>query len=321
MPALTRRQVLMTGAMALTAGCATPHAATAGVASKAGAQGPAAADVDAARAIAAVESRVGGRLGVAFLDTSTGRIAGHRLDERFAMCSTFKLPLAALVLREGDAGRMRLDEPVPITAADLVAFAPVVEPMVGKTLTVAALAEAAQVTSDNAAANLLLKRLGGPAGFTSTLRALGDQTTRLDRVEPALNLVKAGEVTDTTSPRAMAETLRRLLTGDVLTAASRERLIAWMVATKTGNKRLRAGLPAGWRSGDKTGTAQAVAMTDKVNDLAIAWPPGKAAIVVTAYYDSARRTDATQPADEAALADVGRLAAAWVGTVPVPARA
>ena len=266
---------------------------------------------DAAAALAALETRAGGRLGVCLLDTGSGRVVGHRLDERFAMCSTFKLPLAALVLRAADAGRLRLDEAVAITKADLVAYAPVVEPKVGQTLTLAALAEAAQTTSDNAAGNLLLARLGGPAGFTAALRRLGDSVTRLDRTEPLLNIVKAGEEHDTTSPRAMAATMARLLTGDALSAASRERLIGWMVATTTGGKRLRAGLPSSWRSGDKTGTGRADAMTDKVNDLAITWPPGKAPVVITAYFDSSRRTNATQPADEAALAEVGRIAAAW----------
>ncbi len=266
---------------------------------------------DTAAALAALEARAGGRLGVCLLDTGSGRLVGHRLDERFAMCSTFKLPLAALVLRAAEAGRLRLDDAVAITKADLVAYAPVVEPKVGQTLTLAALAEAAQTTSDNAAANLLLARLGGPAGFTAALRGLGDSVTRLDRTEPQLNVVKPGEEHDTTSPRAMAATMARLLTGDVLSAASRERLIGWMVATTTGGKRLRAGLPSSWRAGDKTGTAQAAAMTDKVNDLAITWPPGKAPVVITAYFDSSRRTNGTQSADEAALAEVGRIAAAW----------
>jgi beta-lactamase class A len=266
---------------------------------------------DPAGALAALESRTGGRLGVGLLHTGSGRLIGHRLDERFAMCSTFKLPLAAVVLREADQGRLRLDEAVAITKADLVPYAPVVEPKVGQTMTFAALAEAAQTTSDNAAANLLLRRLGGPAAFTAALRGLGDTVTRLDRTEPALNLVKPGEEHDTTSPRAMATLLGRVLAGDALTAASRDRLIGWMVGTTTGGKRLRAGLPPSWRSGDKTGTAQADVMTDKVNDIGITWPPGQAPVVITAYFDSSRRTDATQPADEAALAEVGRIAAAW----------
>ena len=264
-------------------------------------------------ALAAAETAVGGRLGVGILDTGTGRLVGRHLDERFAMCSTFKLPLAAMVLREADQGRLRLDERLVYTKADLQSYAPVTSLHVAEGhMSVEALAEAAQTTSDNTAANLLLRRLGGPAAFTARLREAGDTVTRLDRLEPSLNLVVPGDERDTTSPRAMATLVAKYLTTDYLTAASRDRLIGWMVATTTGQKRLRAGFPAGWKAGDKTGTAQAEAMTDKVNDIAIAWPPGKAPIVVTAYYDSARKTDGTQAADEAALAAAGRAAAAWI---------
>lgn len=265
----------------------------------------------AAEALAAAEKAIGGRLGVCILDTGSGRLVGQRLDERFALCSTFKLALAALVLREAEQGRLRLDEVVPVTTADVVAHMPVTGAAVGRGLTVAALAEAAQATSDNAAANLLLARIGGPAGFTAKVREAGDRETRLDRTETALNLVVPGDPRDTTTPRAMAHLVARLLTTDWLSWAARDRLAGWMVATTTGMQRIRAGLPKDWRAGDKTGTAQADAMTDKVNDIAVAWPPGRAPIVVTGYYDSARRTSATQPGDEAVLAEVGRIAARW----------
>lgn len=265
-----------------------------------------------AAALAAAEKAVGGRLGVCLLDTGSGRLVGQRLDERFAMCSTFKLALAAMVLREADQGRLQLDERLVFTKADLLPNAPNTSQHLAEGyMSVVALAEAAQTTSDNTAANLLLRRLGGPAAFTERLRAAGDTVTRLDRLETSLNLVVPGDDRDTTTPRAMATLVAKYLTTDWLAAASRERLIGWMVATTTGQKRIRAGFPAGWKAGDKTGTAQADAMTDKVNDIAIGFPPGRAPIVVTAYYDSARKTGATQAADEAALAAVGRAAAAW----------
>jgi beta-lactamase class A len=267
---------------------------------------------DTANALKALESRAGGRLGVCILDTGTGRHVGHRVDERFAMCSTFKLPLAGVVLREADVGRLRLADTIRFSQKDMVPFAPVTSANLDKgEMSVGALAEAAQVTSDNVAANLLLRQLGGPAAFTEILRSLGDRTTRLDRFEPALNLVLPGEVHDTTTPRAMAATLSRFLAGDLLTPASRERLIEWMVATKTGNKRIRAGLPPGWRAGDKTGTAIAEVITDKYNDVAIAWPPGKPAMIVTAYFDSAKRSAEMRDEDEAVLAEAARIAAAW----------
>jgi len=270
-----------------------------------------AARQDASAALKSLESRAGGRLGVCFLDTRTGRIAGNRLDERFAMCSTFKLALAGCILREGDQGRLRLDELVRYSKKDLLSYAPVTSKHVQEGMTIAALAEAAQQTSDNTAANLLLAKVGGPAGFTKQLRELGDRQTRLDRLEPEMNLVPAGDERDTTTPRAMAETMAKFLTGDLLKPATRDRLIDWMVQTKTGDKRIRAGLPKEWRAGDKTGTAQADSMTDKVNDLAIVFPPGRGALIVAAYYDSDKRTKETRDEDQALLAEAGRIAADW----------
>ncbi len=267
---------------------------------------------DPVRGLQALEKANGGRLGVAMLETQTRRIAGHRLDERFAMCSTFKFSLAALVLREADQGRLALTERIAYTEKDLLPVSPVTTRHLkegGASLGV--LAEAAQVTSDNAAANLLLAKLGGPAGFTAKLRALGDTTTRLDRTEPQLNLVVAGDERDTTTPRAMAETVARFVAGDALTSASRDRLIAWMVQTETGLKRIRAGLPKGWRAGDKTGTGMAAEMTDKYNDLAVVFPPGRAPVVITAFYDTDEHATEMRDADQAVLAEVGRLAAAW----------
>lgn len=271
-------------------------------------------DAAAVEDLAALERRAGGRLGVCCLDTASGRLAGLRLDERFAMCSTFKLPLAAAVLREADQGRLRLDERLAYGEKDLVANAPVTRAHVAAgAMTIEALAEAAQTTSDNTAANLLLRKLGGPAGFTALLRASGDAVTRLDRLEPELNLVLAGEAHDTTTPRAMAKTAARFLAGDLLAVESRDRLVSWMVATTTGMKRVRAGLPAGWKAGDKTGTALADVMTDKYNDVAIAWPPGRAPMIVAAYFDSARKSSEMRDEDQAVLAEVGRIAAGWIG--------
>lgn len=264
--------------------------------------------------LAALERKVGGRLGVTFLNTETGASVGHRANERFGMCSTFKLPLAAVILRKVDQGGLRLDQWVPYTTADLVAHAPVTTANLPKGgMTVGALAEAAQTTSDNPAANLLLGLIGGPAGFTALMRELGDTTTRLDRMEPHMNAVARQDPRDTTTPAAMAATLQRILLGDWLNPGSRALLIDWMIATETGAKRLRAGLPGNWRAGDKTGTGMAPGMMDKYNDLAIIWPPGKAPLIVTAFYETAKSHGGKmRDEDQAVLAQVGRLAAAWV---------
>ncbi|MES2584259.1 MAG: class A beta-lactamase [Pseudomonadota bacterium] len=264
------------------------------------------------RALADLERRTGGRLGVGLLDTASGQTTGHRQGERFAMCSTFKMPLAAAILREIDQGRLRADQWVAYGKADMVAHAPVTTQHLERGgMAVAALAEAAQTTSDNPAANLLLKLIGGPAGFTAILRTTGDTTTRLDRFEPQLNHVTGQDMRDTTTPSAMARTTAHLLTSDWLSATSRDTLAAWMVATTTGKKRIRAGLPSEWRAGDKTGTASAPHMRDKYNDVAITWPPGKAPLVITAFLETRGSHPNIREEDQAVLAEVGRIATAW----------
>ena len=173
------------------------------------------------------------------------------------------------------------------------------------------LARAAQTLSDGTAANLLVKRLGGPAAVTAKFREMGDEVTRLDRYEPDLGLVLSADLRDTTSPRAMAELVRRITTGELLQPASRELLLGWMIATQTGIHRLRAGIPEGWRIGNKTGTGRAEGTTNKVNDVAIVYPPKRSPIVIAAYYDSGEYTPQTERRHEAVLAEVGRIAADW----------
>ncbi len=229
------------------------------------------------------------------------------------MCSTFKLLLAGLVLREADAGRLDLGEVILYTKADMVPVAPVTSEYLAKGgMRIDALAKATQQTSDNVAGNLLIKRLGGPEKFTRLLREIGDDTTRLDRYETAMNLGPPGEVRDTTTPRAMATTTVRLLTGDLLSATAKRTLIAWMIETKTGLQRLRADLPKDWQAGDKTGTGIHPSMANKTNDVAIIMPPNRAPVVVAAYFESSGYFDDMRAEDSAVLAAVGRVVATWM---------
>ena len=257
--------------------------------------------------IAAIERRIGGRIGVAAGSTERLLIR-HRADTRFPMCSTFKVLAAAAVLARVEAGSESLDRIVPYGEADLLSYAPVSRKALeagGGTgrLSVADLCAAALVWSDNTAVNLLLPGLGGPEGLTAWLRSIGDPVTRLDRTEPTLNSAIPDDPRDTTSPGAMRATLGRILLGSVLTAPSRERLEGWMVGSQTGFKRLRAGLPRDWPVGDKTGTGD----NGSVNDVAILRPPGRAPVIAAVYI-----TGSTAPpeANEAAYAEIGRLIAA-----------
>lgn len=257
-----------------------------------------------------LEKNSGGRLGVFVLDTGTGKGIGWREDERFGMCSTFKLALAGVILREGDQGRLNVEERIPIRTADVIDHAPIAAPLAGRgDLSLLQLAEATQTTSDNIAANLLLRKLGGPDEFTARLRALGDSVTRQDRFEPDANWVPKGEVRDTTTPRAMSALAAKFLVGNALLPASREKLLAWTRATRTGMKRLRAGLPESWQCGDKTGTGRSRGMPNKHNDIAICFPPQRAPMVITAYYDAPGHFDAMRAQDDAVLAKVGELVA------------
>ncbi len=253
------------------------------------------------------QRRGGGRLGVAAIDLRDGRRITQAGTQRFPLASTFKLPLVMTVLRRVDDRAERLDRPIRFTAGDIIAYSPVVaqQPR-GGTLTVAQLCAAAIERSDNAAANLLLKTVGGPRGVTAYVRGLGDRDTRLDRTEPALNDAAPGDVRDTTTPEAMANLVARLVREPILSRIATSKLYSWLRGSTTGLARIRAGVPAGWIVGDKTGTTSSGG-----NDVAILWPPPNARrtaqdrmpIVLAIYFAEVHGTDAAR---DAAIADVAR---------------
>lgn len=230
-----------------------------------------------------LRDETGGRIGLAAFDTGTGRRYFDGAEARFAMCSTFKVPLAAAVLEAADRGKVDLKRQIRFGEADLLDYAPVVKANLARgTMSIEALLEAAVVTSDNSAANLVFGQIAGPRGLTKFIRDAGDAITRSDRDEPELNRVRNGEMRDTTTPQAMLWLMNRILLGDVLTPASRAKLIGWMEASSTGKDRLRAGLPKSWRVGDKTGTSG----EGYFNDIAIATPPGRKPILIACYIDA-----------------------------------
>ncbi len=221
-----------------------------------------------AASVLAAEHATGGRIGLAVHDTATGRRFSHRGAELFPMASTFKMLLAAAILHRVDQGQDSLERAIPVKRADIVSNSPVSEKHIGTTASVGTLCEATIIYSDNTAANLLLPALGGPAGFTAWLRRTGDRVTRLDRYETMMSEALPGDPRDTTSPDAVIATWERVLLANILKPVSRARLTGWLVANTTGGTRLRAGLPAGWKVGDKTGSGG----HGTVNDIAIVWP-------------------------------------------------
>jgi beta-lactamase class A len=253
--------------------------------------------------VEALEGELGVRIGVHAVDTGTGRAVGHRVDERFAHASTFKALLAAVVLDRSTAAE--LDEvALPVAQDDLVQHSPVAETRVGTTMTLRELCDAAVRVSDNAATNLLLAHVGGPAGLQGALRGLGDTTTRTDRTEPEMSSAVPGDERDTSTPRALSDDLRLLVVDDGLAADDRALLEGWMAASETGTGLVRAGVPAGWQVADRSGTGD----FGNRNDVAVVRPPGRAPLVVVVLTSQDEDTD--EPSDEAvARATVAAVAA------------
>ncbi len=292
---ISRRTALLgglTGLAGAVAACAAPGATPAPAAAPASVRLPAAAGD-----LAALEARWGGRLGVHAADTGSGFTVSHRGDERFLMCSTSKALTVANLLHRAAREPDLLGRIVRYPSSRLIAHSPVTAAHVAAGLSVKGLCEAAITQSDNTAENLLLDASGGSGAVTEFVRTLGDPVTRLDRTEPELNVSAPGDERDTSTPARMSAALRSLVLQDALDPAGRELLIGWLVACTTGVAKIRAGLPAGWRVGDKTGSGARA----EANDIAVVWPPGRAPWMISVF---------TVPDDPASTAGDAIVAAA-----------
>lgn len=227
-----------------------------------------------------LEKALGGRIGVDVYDTGNGRHFGYRQDERFAMCSTFKIMLVGAILAQSVKIDSLLARQVMYAQSDLVNYSPVTGKHVADGMAVSELCKAALQHSDNTAANLLIKLLGGLSAVTSFARSIGDLAFRLDRYETELNSAVPGDERDTSTPAAMSQSLRTLVLGNVLPQHQRKLLEDWLRGNATGMRRIRAGLPSNWEAGDKTGSGD----YGTTNDVALIWPPNRAPISLAIYY-------------------------------------
>lgn len=250
-----------------------------------------------------LETKYGARLGLVAINTATGQTLVHRQDERFPMLSTFKAYAAAALLHEHPLSSGYFAKVIKFGKADILPNSPVSSTRVATGMTVAELCEATITKSDNTAGNQILKLLGGPGAVTKFARSIGDPMTRLDRWEPDLNTAIPGDERDTTTPAAYANAYRALVLGDALAAPERDQFKKWLLATVTGGKRLRAGLPANWTTADKTGTGD----YGTANDVAITWTDHGTPIVIAAL--SGKPAPDAKP-DEALIADAAKVVAA-----------
>ncbi|WP_292063190.1 class A beta-lactamase [Brevundimonas sp. UBA7664] len=257
--------------------------------------------------LSALEARHGGRLGFAVMDLERLRNLAWRRDERFVYCSTFKMFLAAATLLRVQAADEQLDRAIPVTQADMINHAPTTGPAVGSTLTVEQLMEATVALSDNPAANILIRELGGLEALRAFYAGIGDRTTRVDRLEPEMNRLDGDK--DTITPGQSMGNLLRLLTSDQtpLAPASKALLLRWMTETPTGANRIKAGVPADWTVAHKTGTGG----YGPTNDIGVLYPPTGRPIVIAVYYHATRTSSPDQ--NDAVIAEATRIALAALG--------
>lgn len=262
---------------------------------------PSSSTADRGHEFRQLEKEFDARLGVYAIDIGTGRTVEYRADERFAYCSTFKVLAAAQVL--DDTTDAELDRVVRYSADDLVTYSPITEQHVATGMTLRAIADAAVRYSDNTAANLMLRHLGGPQRFEKELRGIGDKVTDPERYETELNEARPGDRRDTSTPRALAGSLRAYTVGDALEPSDRATLNDWLRRNTTGGALIRAGVPDGWVVGDKTGSGG----YGTRNDIAVIWPPDRAPIVL-AVLSSRDEKDADY--DDALIAEATRVVTA-----------
>jgi beta-lactamase class A len=254
-----------------------------------------------------LERQYNAYVGLFATDLASSRTLAHRDDDPFAMCSTFKAYAAARVLQKAQRGELDLQQAVFIDPAALLPNSPVTAPQAGQTMPLAQLCAAALQRSDNAAANLLLRAIGGPPAITEFARSIGDDRTRLDRWEIDLNTAIPGDPRDTSTPRALGGGIQNLLTGPVLGEPQRRQLEDWMRGNVTSALSIRAGLPPGWTTADKTGTGDYAS----TNDIGIAYGPNGQRVLLSLMTRSQspnKDADPLQPL----IAEVTRSVLPWL---------
>lgn len=252
------------------------------------------------RAFHGLERRYHARIGVRVIDTGSGRTLGYRDTTRFAFASTSKALTAGLLLRSvSDAD---LNTVIHYQHSDILDYAPITSKHIGSGMTLRNIIGAALQYSDNTAANLMTAHLGGAGAVQAALRKLGDRTTNVNRTEPDLNEAGPDDSRDTTTPKSLASDLCGFAVGGLLRPSRRELYDSLMRGNTTGGPYIRAGVPAGWKVGDKTGSGG----YGTRNDIAVVTPPGRAPIVIVVLTNRGSNQAATS--DDSLISAVAKQA-------------
>jgi beta-lactamase class A len=234
-----------------------------------------------------IESHYHGRLGISAINTKTGETINYRGNERFPMCSTWKLIVVSAVLHKSMSKPNYLEKIIHYKNSDIVSgYSPYTKKNLKTGMTIIELCKAA-IFSDNTAANLLAKEIGGVQGLNRFSRSIDDKKFRLSRLEPYLNTAYPHDSRDTTTPKAMSKSIVELIFGNTLGKIQKKLLTTWLKDNPTGSHRISSGIPSNWVSGDKTGTCS----YGTTNDIGIIYPSGSKPIILSVYFTQKNKND------------------------------
>jgi len=246
-----------------------------------------------------VEQKLGARVGVSVFDIGANESWNYNGDDKFPLMSTFKALACAKLLADVEKGIQSFDTSMVIKESSLIAWSPVAEKRIGEKMNLKQACSAAMLMSDNTATNIVLTGIKGPKALTQFMRSMGDNVTRLDRIEPDLNEALDGDERDTTTPNAMVKSLHKLLFGDVLSHDSKQQLKQWMIDNKVTGSLLRSVLPKNWSIADRSGSGG----FGSRGITAVVWSEQHAPIIISIYLT---QTSASFAQRNKAIADIGK---------------
>jgi len=248
--------------------------------------------------IVEIEENLNGRVGVSIYDSAEKTQWHYNGNSRFPLMSTFKVLACAKLLADVEKGVQSLDSSTIITKGSLIVWSPITQKLIGKQITLKQGCSATMITSDNTAANIVLSGIEGPKGLTKFMRSIGDDVTRLDRIEPELNEAIAGDKRDTSTPNAMVNSLNTLLFGDVLSQRSKNQLMQWMIDNEITGSLFRSVLPVTWSIADRSGAGG----NGSRGIVAVVWSKNISPIIISVYLT---QTDAPFAIRNKAIASIG----------------
>jgi beta-lactamase class A len=224
------------------------------------------------------------------------------------MQSVFKLPLALTVLHLVEQRELSLDQAVRFLPQDRIlphVYSPLQDeyPDAAVTVPLHELLRLAVSLSDNVAADILLRLVGGPKAVNTYIAALGIKGFNLQDNEAVLHHEVSAQYRNWLEPAGAVQLLRRISDDSPLSRAHTDLLLAWMTPAVRTN-RLEGALPSGVRVAHKSGTSGVDnGVAHATNDIGLILLPDGRRIAIAVFV-----TDSTADQDtrEKVIARIGR---------------